>query len=402
MKTIVIAGTFDSKGEELLFIKKAIEAKGFKTLCIHTGVFESQVTVDIENDLIAEKGGENIDELAASKDRGRAMAALSKGFKETITELFANNPFDGIISIGGSGGTALVSPGMRALPVGLPKIIVSTMASGNVSQYVGTSDIILIPSIVDVAGLNRISKTIFNNACSAICGMASQDRGVEVEDQRPLIGATMFGVTTPCVEMAKAHLEKAGYEVLVFHASGTGGKTMEALIDSGYIAGVLDITTTEWCDELVGGVLKAGPHRLEAASRKGIPQVVSVGALDMVNFGAIDTVPEAFANRNLYEHNPTVTLMRTSIEENIKLGEIIAEKLNAALGKTVLMVPLKGVSMIDQIGQPFYGPMEDKALFDTLRNNINPKVVKYYEMDAHINEAPFALEAANQLLRMME
>ena len=282
--------------------------------------------------------------------------------------------------------------------------MVSTMASGNVEQYVGTSDIVMIPSIVDVAGLNAISKTIFRNAVLAAAGMVDlKDRlPQEEEDGKPLVAATMFGVTTPCVEHAKECLENHGYEVMVFHATGTGGKTMEAMARSGYFKGILDLTTTEWCDQVIGGVLAAGEKRNEAASLCGIPQVVSVGAMDMVNFGPPDTVPEKFKGRKFYQHNPTVTLMRTTLEENIEIAQRLAGKLNLASGKTVLMLPLKGVSAIDVEGQPFYGPEEDAALFRTLKENVNRSVVEIEEYDMAINDPKFAEAAAKRLIRLME
>ena len=404
MKTIAVAGTFDTKGKEFLYVKELIEELGLKTYMINTGVFESEIEVDVSNKEIAKEAGYDIDDIVSRRDRAMATEALSKGMELLIPRLYAEGKFDGIISFGGSGGTSLVTPAMRALPIGVPKMMVSTMASGNVSQYVGTSDIIMMPSIVDVAGLNKISKTIFKNAVLAIAGMVGMaDKIKEVEeDGKPLIAATMFGVTTPCVDFAKEYLEERGYEVLVFHATGTGGKTMESLIDAGFFKGVLDITTTEWCDEIVGGVLSAGPNRLEAAGRNHVPQVVSVGALDMVNFGPIDTIPEKFKSRNLYKHNPTVTLMRTTVEENIKFGQKIAEKLNASFGKTVLILPLKGVSMIDAPGQPFYGSKEDEALFDTLKNNIDKDKVNIVEMDNNINEKAFAQRAAEELIKMLK
>jgi ABC transporter permease protein len=401
MKTIAVAGTFDTKGKEFLYVKELIEELGLKTYMINTGVFNSEIEVDVSNKEIANEAGYDIDDIVSRRDRAMATEALSKGMELLIPRLYDEGKFDGIISFGGSGGTSLVTPAMRALPIGVPKMMVSTMASGNVSQYVGTSDIIMMPSIVDVAGLNKISKTIFKNAVLAIAGMVDKIKEVE-EDGKPLIAATMFGVTTPCVDFAKEYLEERGYEVLVFHATGTGGKTMESLIDAGFFKGVLDITTTEWCDEIVGGVLSAGPNRLEAAGRNHVPQVVSVGALDMVNFGPIDTIPEKFKSRNLYKHNPTVTLMRTTVEENIKFGKKIAEKLNASFGKTVLILPLKGVSMIDAPGQPFYGSKEDEALFDTLKNNIDKDKVNIVEMDNNINEKAFAQRAAEELIKMLE
>lgn len=401
MKTIAIAGTFDSKGSEFLYVKNRIESLGLKTLMIHTGVFESTFEPDISNEMLASEVGTSIDSLRRKNDRGLAMDQLSKGMESLIPKLYKQGAFDGIISLGGSGGTSLVTPAMRALPIGVPKVMVSTMASGETSQYIGTSDIVMIPSVVDVSGLNQISMKIFNNAINAIYGMVNIESEIS-HGHKPLIAASMFGVTTPCIEKAKKYIEDHGYEVLVFHATGIGGRSMEALIEEGYFKGVLDITTTEWCDEIVGGVLNAGEHRLEAASKHCIPQVVSVGALDMVNFGPIESVPDKFKERNLYKHNPTVTLMRTSIEENKKVGKVIADKLNMSKENTALILPLKGVSLIDAKGQPFYGIEEDKALFDTLRNNINKDKIDLIEIDAAINDDEFAIAAAKKLIEMIE
>lgn len=400
MKTIAIAGTFDSKGKEYLFIKNIIEDLGLKTLTIHSGVFEPEFEVDVSNEEVAKEVGYDIKEIAAKKDRALATEVLCKGMKKIIPKLYSKGKFDGIISCGGSGGTSLIAPAMRELPIGVPKIIVSTVASGDNSKYVGTSDIIMYPSIVDVAGLNLISKKIFTNAAFAICGMVKFE-SVEEKINKPLIAATMFGVTTPCVDKAREYLENKGYEVLVFHATGTGGKTMESLVESGFFKGVLDLTTTEWCDELVGGILSAGEHRLEAAGKCNVPQVVSVGALDMVNFGPIDSVPSKFKDRNFYKHNPSTTLMRTTVEENKELGKIISDKLNKSQSPTILMLPLKGVSMIDAKGEAFYGEKEDEMLFNTLRENIDNDNVEIIEMNNHINDEEFALTAAKKLVELM-
>lgn len=400
MKTVAIVGTFDSKGKEFLYLKELFTEIGLNTLTLHTGTFEPAFVPDVSNEEIAAEAGENLRELVARKDRARATAAMAKGTEKIVLRLYQEGKFQGIISLGGSGGTSIITPAMRALPIGVPKIVVSTMASGNTEQYVGTSDVILMPSIVDVAGLNSISTRIFSNAVFAMAGMLEHE--ITKVEKKPLVAATMFGVTTPCIETAKAYLEEQGYEVLVFHATGTGGRTMEDLVRSGYFQGVLDLTTTEWCDELFGGVLNAGPNRCEAAGLYGVPQVVSVGACDMVNFGPIDTVPERYKHRNLYRHNPTVTLMRTTVEENKAVGEKLAEKLNLAKGESVLMLPLKGVSMIDAEGQPFYGPEENEALFDALRTNLNRSKVELCEWDAHINDDSFALAAAKKLIDMME
>jgi uncharacterized protein (UPF0261 family) len=294
---------------------------------------------------------------------------------------------------------------MRELPVGLPKVMVSTVASGDVQPYVGVKDIAMMYSVVDIAGLNRLSRRILANAAGMVCGAVEEEgaRGGEEAETRdkPLITTTMFGVTTPCVTMMRETLEQAGYEVLVFHATGSGGQAMESLISAGFISGVADVTTTEWCDELVGGVLSAGPHRLEAAAKAGLPQVVSCGALDMVNFWAVETVPPRFKERTLYKHNANVTLMRTTPQECAELGRIIASKLNRATGPTVLFIPLQGVSAIDKEGQPFYLPEADAALFESLRRNVRPPA-EVVELDMHINDAEFATAMAERLLEMLK
>lgn len=404
MKTIAIAGTFDTKGKEFLYVKGLVEELGMRPYMIHTGVFRPAFEADVDNGEIAAAAGYDIAQIAERKDRAMATEALSRGMQRLVPKLYEEGKFDGMISFGGSGGTALVTPAMRALPIGVPKVMVSTMASGNVAQYVGTSDIVMMPSIVDVAGLNKISRTIFRNAVLAISGMVGLTDKLkeEAEEHKPLVAATMFGVTTPCVEQAKSYLEERGYEVMVFHATGTGGRTMESLIDAGFFTGVLDLTTTEWCDEIVGGVLSAGSARCEAAVRNKVPQVVSVGACDMVNFGPIDTLPEKFSGRCLYKHNPTVTLMRTTKPENAKIGAKLAEKWNQAESDMMVILPKRGVSMIDAEGQPFNGPEERQALFDALKEGISNEHVSIVELDCHINDREFSERAAQELIMLME
>lgn len=397
MKTVALIGTFDTKGTEYLFIKEILEDLGIRTLTIHAGVYEPVFEPDISNATVASVGGGEISLLAKTGDRGQAMEVMTNGLARLLPRLYESGMFDGVIALGGSGGTALATPAMRALPLGVPKIMVSTMASSDVSRYVGTSDIIMIPSICDVAGVNYISSQVFSNAAKALAGMILNAENKKC-DSKPMIAATMYGVTTPCVTMAKAYLEREGYEVLVFHASGTGGQSMENLIRTGVVKGVLDITTTEWADELMGGIMAAGPHRNEAAAIEAIPQVVSVGAMDMVTFGAFDSVPEKYRNRNLRMHNPQITIMRTTVEENRQMACALADKLNMAKGKTILMLPLKGVSMVDDVEQPFYGPEEDRALFETLKEKITNPNVEIREIDAHINDEKFALAAAKALI----
>lgn len=400
MKTVALVGTFDSKGAEYQYIKGLLETLNLNVFTIHTGVFEPTFTPDVDVAEIAEQVNENIQKIRERNDRAYATDILSKGLEILLPKLFAEGLFDGVLSFGGTGGTSLVAPGMRQLPIGIPKLIVSTVASGDTSVYVGTSDIMMMPSIVDVSGLNKISKRIFGNAVSAMAGLLNY-RFENEEDERPLIAATMFGVTTPAVNFAREYLEENGYEVLVFHATGIGGRTMESLISDGYFKGVLDLTTTEWADQLVGGILNAGEKRLEAAALAEIPQVVSLGAMDMVNFGPFDTVPKKFKDREFYKHNPTVTLMRTTIEENKKLGKIIAEKLNLAKTDTILMIPKAGFSAIDVKDGPFYDPEADAVLIDTIKENLTNQKVTVIEKEIAINDKEFAELSAQQLINLM-
>jgi uncharacterized protein (UPF0261 family) len=398
-KTILLIGTLDTKGAEYAYVRDLIIGRGHQVLTLNAGVVgEPAFTPDISAAQVAEAGGSSLAQLRAQADRGAALEVMMRGVSQLAGQFHAEGKLDGVLALGGSGGTAIATAAMRELPVGLPKVMVSTVASGDVQPYMGVKDIAMMYSVVDIAGLNRLSRRILANAAGMVCGAVEQEMPAAAD--KPLITATMFGVTTPCVTMVREQLEQAGYEVLVFHATGSGGRAMESLIDSGFITGAADITTTEWCDEFVGGVLSAGPHRLEAAARAGIPQVVSCGALDMVNFWAMDTVPSQFKERTLYKHNANVTLMRTTPQECAELGRIIASKLNQATGPTALFIPLKGVSAIDQTGQPFYLPEADAALFEALRRNIRPPV-ELVELDLHINDPEFAAAMAERLLAML-
>jgi len=397
--TILLIGTLDTKGTEFAYVRDLIHERGHRTLVMDVGVLhDPPFTPDVGAAEVAEAGDAALEKLRQQADRGQAVEVMTRGACVLAKHLHGQGRIDGVLGLGGSGGTALATAAMRALPVGLPKVMVSTMASGDVAPYVGVKDITMTFSVVDIAGLNRISRRILANAVGAVCGMVEQ--AVPEAEDRPLIAATMFGVTTPCVDRVRERLEAQGYEVLVFHATGSGGRAMETLIDGGFIAGVADVTTTEWCDELIGGVLSAGPHRLEAAARAGLPQVVSCGALDMVNFWAVDTVPKPFKDRTLYQHNAHVTLMRTTPDECAALGRIIAEKLNHATGPTTLLLPLQGVSAIDRDGQPFYDPAADAALFQALRDHLDATVT-LVELDLHINDPDFADAVANRLLDSM-
>ena len=401
MKTVLLIGTLDTKGAEYEFVRDLIQARGVNTIVMDLGtVGEPAFAADISADEVAKRGGSWLAEIRERGDRGEAIDVMLNGARALTREAFDAARFDGVIGLGGGGGTAMITAAMRELPVGVPKVMVSTMASGNTAPYVDVKDITMTYSVVDIAGLNPLSRRILANAAGAIVGMVTQDTRSGSDADRPLIAATMFGVTTPCVTAARERLEAAGYEVLVFHATGSGGRAMEGLIDDGWFAGVLDVTTTEWADEVVGGVLSAGPGRLSAAGRKGIPQVVSVGALDMVNFGAPDTIPAQFRDRRLYRHNPSVTLMRTTPEECREIGERIATQLNRAKGPVVVLIPERGVSMIDKDGQPFHDPVADESLFAALRANLRADI-RVRALDAHVNDAEFAHALADELLALL-
>ena len=395
-KTIAIIGALDTKGEEFAFVKDEIERRGHGTLIIDTGVIgDSTLEADVSRDQVAEAAGTTIEALKRRDDRGVAINAMAAGVAVIVQGLYEAGVFDGIISMGGSAGTAVGTSAMRALPVGVPKVMVSTVAAGDTSNYVGIKDVMMIPSVVDVAGINRISRRIFANAAGAIVGMVETE--VREATDKPLITASMFGNTTEAVDQARVIMEDAGYEVLVFHCTGAGGRTMEGLIDEGLIEGVLDITTTEWADELAGGVLTAGPERMDAAGRAGIPQVIVPGCLDMVNFWAPDTVPEKYSGRLLHKWNPNITLMRTNVEENARLGEIIAEKANASGGPVSIFLPLKGVSILDSPGNEFWWPEADQALYNAIKTNVSADVT-VTEMDCNINDPAFAEAVTGRLL----
>ncbi len=397
MATIAVIGTLDSKGAEHEFLASRIRARGHEVVLIDVGTgAPPSVTPDISREEVAAAIGIDLAALVARKDRGECVVAMSKAAPVLLGKLLDEGRIAGVISLGGGGGTAIASAAMRALPIGFPKLIVSTLATGNTAHYLGTKDIVMMPSIADVAGLNRLSKMIFSRAAGAICGMVEAD--VEAGDSKPLVVASMFGNTTACVTEARRILEEAGYEVLVFAATGAGGRSMEALIESGMVAGVLDLTTTEWADELVGGVLNAGPDRLDAAAKAGVPAVIAPGCLDMVNFGERDRVPAKHAGRNFYIHNPQVTLMRTTPAECAELGRIIAEKVNRYTAPAVIFIPKKGLSVIGAAGQPFHDAEADLALFSALRENSKVPVV---ELDEEINSPVFARACAEKLLELM-
>ena len=402
MATVVLVGTLDTKGAENEFVRDRLRAAGVDVLVVDTGVLEPPAfPPDITRREVAAAAGADFDALAAARDRGAAITAMAEGAEVVVRRLHEEGRLDGALALGGTGGTSIATRAFRALPLGVPKVVVSTAASGNTADYIRETDLMLMPSVTDIAGLNRISTRILANAAAAVAGMVLAAPLPEAVSGRPMVAASMFGVTTPCITRARTRLETLGYEVLVFHMTGTGGRTLESLAAQGLLAGVLDATTTELADELVGGIFSAGPDRLTAAGQAGIPQVVSVGALDMVNFGPMDSVPDQFKDRNLYVHNPITTLMRTTAEENTELGTRLARRLNAATGPTSLFLPLRGVSAIDVDGAPFRDEAADRALFGAIQDQLDTQRVELVEMDMDVNDDRFADAMADRLHQLI-
>ena len=398
MATIAILGTLDSKAEEHSFIAERIRERGHNVALIDVGTGgEPQITPDNSRYEVAAATGVDLKSLIERHDRGACVVAMSEAAPIFLAQLVEAGTINGVVSLGGGGGTAIGTAAMRALPIGFPKLMVSTLASGNTAHYVGTKDIVMMPSIVDVSGLNRISRTIFTRAAGAICGMI--EAKIDEEGGKPLIVASMFGNTTTCVNEAKAILEEAGYEVLVFHATGSGGQAMESLIESGMVSGVLDVTTTEWADEVVGATLSAGPTRMDAMTKAKVPAVVAPGCVDMANFGSRETVPPEFEGRNFYIHNPQVTLMRTNAKECAEIGKVIAIKGNANTAPVAILNPLKAVSEINGEGQAFYDQEADTALFKAIRTNAQVEVI---DLEETINSFVFARACAEKLLELIQ
>lgn len=397
MATIAVLGTFDTKGEEHRYVASLIEGRGHRALLVDAGTLgPSTVKADVPREAVAEAGGGSLADVAARKDRGEAVALMTRGAPVVLACLQREGRIDGVLSLGGGGGTAIGTAAMRALPVGFPKLMVSTLASGNTAPYVGVKDIVMMPSVVDVAGLNRLSRKLLAQAAGAICGMVEARVPADAAD-RPVIVASQFGNTTPCVSHARGLLEAAGYEVMIFAATGIGGRTLESLVESGIVSGVLDITTTEWADELAGGVLGAGPTRLEAAARGGVPAILTPGCLDMVNFGEPASVPARYQGRRFYQHNAQVTLMRTDPGECAELGRILAAKANLSTGPVTVLLPLGGISVISAPGQPFYWPEADAALFGEWKRNLRPGI-RVVEYPGNINDPAFAELCVRELL----
>ena len=401
--SIYLIATLDTKGVEAGWIRESLMRQGHRVTLVDVGSSgDPQVDPDIDRAMVFEVAGTSWSVVRSDQDRGEAVAAAARGVAQLIRQHADQGLVEGVLSIGGSAGTSIGTSAMRALPLGIPKVMVSTMASGQVRPYVADKDLCMINSVVDIAGINRVSRIVLSQAADAMSGMVNGRKQVFAEaspTEKPLVVASMFGVTTPCVQVARGVLEQAGYEVLIFHATGTGGQAMESLIREGLIAGVLDITTTELADELVGGVLTAGPGRLTAASELGVPQVISVGALDMVNFGSPETVPQKFADRLFYQHNPVVTLMRTSVSECRQLGKEVGRKVAMSNGPAEVLFPRQGVSAIDAEGQAFEDQEARMALLEGLKSTCGAAQMEV--MDAHINDPEFAQAAAQRLLSLM-
>ena len=397
---VLIVATLDTKGVEADFVRRRLEACGVATLLADAGTLGAPLAKpDVEREELLRRAGSSLEELRAKGDRGEAVRAAAAGARALALELEARGELLGVLGLGGSAGTTIATEAMRALPIGVPKLCVSTLASGQTRGFVGDKDILLMNSVVDVLGVNRVSRRVLANAAHAMAGMVLRAGTDDERDDKPLVAATMFGVTTACVERAKRELEAHGLEVLVFHATGVGGQAMESLVEDGLVSGVLDITTTELADELVGGVLGAGPDRLAAAARAGVPQVVSTGAMDMVNFHGPATVPERFRGRRLHVHNAHTTLLRTTVEENAALGRELGSKIAAARGPAEILLPSRGVSALDRAGAAFDDPAARRALHDAVRAHAGHVPVR--ELDLHLNDEAFALEAARTLLRLM-
>ncbi|MDJ0923189.1 MAG: Tm-1-like ATP-binding domain-containing protein [Acidimicrobiia bacterium] len=401
MPTVGLLGALDTKGAEYAFLRDRIEGSGCGVIMINAGVMaDPDYPVDYSREDVAAAAGVDITALLAAGDRGAAVTRQAEGATALVVRLFEEGRIDGLLGMGGSGGTTLVSQAMRGLPVGFPKLLVSTMASGDTSPYVDTSDITMMYSVVDIAGINAVSAQILTNAAAAITGMAvGYESGRPVSRGRPAVGATMYGTTTPCVSTAKRWLEDAGFEVLVFHANGPGGRAMEALMRDGHIAAALDITTTELTDELAGGTTTAGPDRLELAGSLGLPQVVSVGSVEQITFSPPSAIPAEYADRLSYEHNQSVTLIRSDAKEMARLGRVMSDKLNAAKGPVSVFLPLRGTSEYAVAGAVFHDPEADEALFESLRVNLDPEV-ELIEMDTHINDPVFAVAMAEKLAEL--
>ncbi|MEU6341397.1 Tm-1-like ATP-binding domain-containing protein [Streptomyces sp. NPDC046977] len=401
MPVVALLGTLDTKGAEYEWLRERLLRRAVDVVLIDTGVAgEPRVPADIARAEVARAAGADIARLRAQGDRGSAVTTMAEGAAEVVRRLHARGRLHGVLAIGGSGGTSIATRAMRALPLGVPKLMVSSMAAGDVSPYVGAADIAMMYSVVDIAGVNRVSAPILANAADAIAAMATgfaTDAPPPPADDRPLVAASMAGVTTPGVDAARQRLTDLGYEVLVFHSVGSGGRSLETLAAQGMFSGVLDLTLSELADDLVGGTFGAGPDRLRAAGRAGVPQVVSPGALDMVKFGPLASLPDRFRSRHVHVHNPSVTVIRTTAAECAALGRQVAEKLRAATGPAALLLPLRGLSTLGAPGGPYHDPSVDEVLFTALRDGLRGSRVELAAYDTHLNDPEFGRAAADRL-----
>ncbi|WP_111604881.1 Tm-1-like ATP-binding domain-containing protein [Streptomyces sp. Amel2xB2] len=403
----MLFGSLDTKDREYAFVRDLLVEQGLDVVLVDTGVLGTPaLTADVTADAVAEAAGTSLRALRARGERGHALTAMAAGARAVAEDLYARGRLSGALALGGSGGSSIAATVLQALPLGVPKLLVSTMAAGDVSAYVGTSDVTLMYSVVDVAGVNSVSRQVLANAAGAIAGMATaydaRRAAAAAPEDKPLVAATMFGVTTPAVDTARRRLEQLGYEVLVFHATGSGGRTMESLVADGHLAGVLDLTTTEIADEVGGGVLSAGPDRLTAAAAAGVPQVVSLGALDMVNFGPASTVPQRFEGRTLLVHNEAVTLMRTNAAECAEIGAVLGTKLAASTGPAALFVPRGGFSAVDAPDGPFWDPEADAACIGAALDALDGSAVEIVDTERNVNDTEFAESAADRLHRLIQ
>jgi uncharacterized protein (UPF0261 family) len=399
LKTVVTPGAFDTKGPDYEFLTSRLRSHGVNVLTVDFGVMgDPSFAPDVTNAEVALAGGDELSRLRELKDKTRAMRVMAEGVSRVLSRLHQERRLDGVCGMGGSSGSTIISAGLRSLPIGVPKLLISTVASGDVSPYVGPSDLTLMHSVVDVAGLNRISQEIYTNAAAAVAGMVHATRP-ESGGERPIVAASMFGNTTACIDRARTSLAQAGWEVLVFHATGNGGRVMQRLAAEGLLAGLLDLTTTELADEVCGGVFSAGPERVQVGSYSDIPLVLAPGCVDMCNFGPIESVPSEYRSRLLYEWNANVTLLRTNLEENRKIGGLIAETANRCRGPVAVLIPLQGVSMLDSKGQPFWDEAADHACFDAIRSHLN-KGIPLIEVDSNINDPVFADRATQVFVEL--
>lgn len=401
-KSIVIIGCFDTKGPAFTFLRQWMLAQGESILTVNTGVMETVVSfpIDYDADVVAEAANDSLAQLRTNQDRGRAIEIMGEGAAAIVGQLVRSGRVKGAIGMGGGGGTFIALSAMQPVPFGVPKLCLSTMAAKDLTRQVGTKDIVLMTSVVDVAGLNGMLTQLIEQAAAALCAMAAVVPATHTESAGR-IAISMFGNTTACVDYCTEMLEKQGYEVVAFHANGTGGRTMESLIMEGHFDAVLDVTTTELADDLCGGVCSAGPDRMMAAARMNLPQVVVPGCLDMVNFGHPETVPAHYRHRQLYSWAPNVTLLRTDAPENEQLGRILAQKANQSKAAVTVVLPLNGISQIDAVGNVFYQPQADDALFEAIKSNLSERA-RLIESPAHINDRVFADVLVTSLLELIK